>query len=122
YRCTVRRQSTARRIDAKSGDVMFCPRRAVTWSAAAARNIKIASRCMRPGILYGRGERDRRTLEQLRARDIHVVVREISPDICIERNLVGRRLGARQFGRGNAARDKRQERPPAEHAPLPWVN
>jgi len=35
-------------------------------------------------------ERDRRTLDQLRARDIHIVMREIGSDICIERELVGR--------------------------------
>ena len=54
YRCTVRRQSTTPRIDAERGDVMFSPGRAITWSAAAGRNIKIASRYVRPGVLHGR--------------------------------------------------------------------
>src|SRR5262249_21003144 len=44
YRRTVRCQSATHRIDGKRGDVMLCPGRAITWSAAAGRNIKIAFR------------------------------------------------------------------------------
>ena len=106
YRRTVRRQSATRRIDAERGYVMLGPGRRGTWCAAAGRHIKIASRCMRPAILHGRRQRDRRTLDQLRTRDIHVVMREIGSDICIERELVGRRLGRSQPGRGNAACNK----------------
>src|SRR3984893_9795071 len=79
YRRTVRREGATRRVDGKRGDVMLGPGRAIAWSAAAGRHIKIASVYMRPGILHGRGQRDRLTLDQLRARDIHVVVREIGP-------------------------------------------
>ena len=42
---------------------------------------------MRPGILYGRGQRYRRVLDQLRARDIYVVMRKIGTHVCIERDL-----------------------------------
>src|SRR5712672_1499485 len=51
YRFAVRRQSATFGVDAKSGDVMLGTGRAITRSAAAARNIKISSRYMRPGIL-----------------------------------------------------------------------
>src|SRR5260370_13441502 len=68
YRFAVRRQSTTFGIDAKSGEVMLGPRRAITPSAAAARHEKIAPRRMWPGILQARGQRDLRALDQLRAR------------------------------------------------------
>ena len=50
---------------------------------------------MRPGILHGRRQRDRLTFDQLRARDIHVVMREIGADVGIERDFLGRRLRGR---------------------------
>src|SRR6202030_3024957 len=52
YRRTVRRESASCRADAKRADVMLGTCRAITWSAAAGRNIKVASRYMRPGILH----------------------------------------------------------------------
>ena len=92
----------ARRIDAERGDVMLGPGRAITGSAAAGRDIQIASRCMRPGILHAGRQRDGLSLDQLRARDIHVIVRQIGPDVCIERDLSGRRLSGSQSGAATA--------------------
>ncbi len=106
YRFAVRRQSATFGIDAKSGDVMLGAGRAITRSAAAGRNIKIAPRRMRPGILHARGQRDLRALDQLRARDIYIVMREIGSDICIERGLLRRLLGGSQSRCGHAACDK----------------
>src|SRR5262252_10569650 len=93
YRCAVWRESASCRVDQKRGDVVLGPGRAITGSAAAGRNIEIASRYMRPCVLHGRGQGDRLTLDQLRAGDINVVVSQISPNVCIERDLVGRGLG-----------------------------
>ncbi len=106
YRCPVRGESAAGRIDAQGGDVMLRPGSARAGSAAAGRHIQIASRDMRPGILHARRERDRLTLEQRGARDIHVIVRQIGPDIGIERDLLGRRLRDRPSRGGQAAGDK----------------
>ena len=106
YRRTVRCQSATRGIDGKCGDVMLGPSRTVTWGAAAARDIEIASRCMRPGILHGRRERDRLTLDQLSTRDIDVVMCEIGAHACIERDFLRRRLGGSQSRCGHAACDK----------------
>src|SRR6516162_4335230 len=99
YRCTVRRQRAVLRINGERGDVMLGPRRAVTRSAAAGRNVKMASRDMRPGILDTSGQPDRATLDQF-ARDIDVEVRQFGSDICIERDLLRRRLGGRWVGHG----------------------
>src|SRR5215475_516619 len=99
--------------------MMLGTSRPITRSTAAARHIKIASRSMRPGILHGRGQCDRLALDQLRARGVNIVVREIGSHIRIERDLVRRRLGRRQFGHGNAACDKRQERSAGEHSTPP---
>ena len=115
YRLAVLGESAARRIDAERGDVMLGPGRAITGSAAAGRDIQIASRCMRPGILHARRQRDRFSLDQRRARDIDVVVREVGPDVGIERDLPGRLLGGSQSGRGDAAGGERQESSAVEH-------
>ena len=80
--------------------------RAITRSAAAGCNIKIASRYMRPGVLHSGRQRDGCTLDQLGARDIYVVMREVGSHVCVERDLLGRRLGGSQFRCGQAACDK----------------
>src|SRR6266545_7355576 len=54
YRCPVRGESTAGRIDAKGGDMMLSPGSAIAGSAAAGCHIQIASRDMRPSILHAR--------------------------------------------------------------------
>src|SRR5215469_8236770 len=92
---------------------------AVAGGAATARYIEIASRRMRPGILYGCRQRDRLTLDQLRARDIYIVMREIGPDVCVERDFLGPLLGESQSGRGHAACDKRQKSSAAQHGTPP---
>ena len=106
YRCPVGGECPAGWIDAQGGDVMLRPGSARAGSAAAGRHIQIASRDMRPGILHARRERDRLTLEQRGARDIHVIVRQLGPDIGIERDLLGRRLRDRPSRGGQAAGDK----------------
>jgi hypothetical protein len=83
YRRTVRRESATRRVDAKRGDVMLGPGRAITWSAAAGRNIKVASRYMRPSILHAGRQGDRRLLDQFRTRDIDIVMRQVGADVGI---------------------------------------
>src|ERR1700720_331690 len=88
YRRTVRRESATRRVDAKRGDVMLGPAPAITRSAAAGRNIKVASRYMRPGIWRARRQGDGLSSDQFRARDIDIVMRQVCPDVCIERDLV----------------------------------
>ena len=70
---------------------------------------------MRPGILHVRRERDRLPLEQRGARDIHLIVRQLGPNIGIERDLRGRRLRDRPSRGGQTAGDKRQERSAADH-------
>src|SRR5215471_15803876 len=115
YPCTVRCQGASLRIDAKGGDVMLSPSRAVPGSAAAACDIKIASRCVRPGILHAGRKRDRLTLDQLRAWDIDVVMRKIGPNVCVERDPLGRRLRGSQSRRGNTTCDERKESSAAEH-------
>src|SRR5215831_7379653 len=119
YRYTVRRQRASRGINGECGDVMLGSLGPVAGGAAAARYIEIASRRMRPGILYGCRQRDRLTLDQLRARDIHVVMREIGPDICIERDLLGHLLGGSQSRCGHAACDKRKKTSAAQHGAPP---
>ena len=100
------RERAARGIDAERGDVMLGPGRAVAGSAAAGRDVQIAPRDMRPGILHARGQRDRLSLDQRRARDIDVVVREIGPDVGIERDLARRLLGESQSRARHATRDE----------------
>ena len=85
---------------------MLRPGSALAGSTTAGRHIQIASRDMRPGILHARRERDRLTLEQRCARDIHIIVRQIGPDIGIERDLLGCRLCDRPSRGGHAAGDK----------------
>src|SRR5215472_18539324 len=119
YRCTVRRQRASRGINGECCDVVLGSLGAVAGGAAAARYIEIASRRMRPGILYGCRQRDCLTLDQLRARDIYVVMREIGPDICIECDPLGRLLGGSQSRCGHAARDKRQKTSAAQHGTPP---
>jgi hypothetical protein len=70
---------------------------------------------MRPGILHARGQRNRLALDQLRARDIHVVVREIGPHVCVKRDFSGRRLGRSESRCGHAACDKGQKSSAVEH-------
>lgn len=77
---------------------------------------------MRPGILHPGRQRDCFSFDQLRARDIDVVVREVGPHICIKRDLPGRLLGGRQSGRGDATGSERQEGPAVEHDTAPWID
>src|SRR6266850_523005 len=70
---------------------------------------------MRPGILHPGRQRDCFSFDQLRARDIDVVVREVRPHICIKRDLPGRLLGGSQSGRGDATGGERQEGSAVEH-------
>src|SRR4051812_40061055 len=75
---------------------------------------------MRPGVLHPSRQGDCFSFDQLRARDIDVVVREVGPHICIKRDLLGRLLGGSQTGRGNATGGERQKAPAVEHdTPLP---
>jgi hypothetical protein len=106
YRCTVRRQRASRRINGKCGEVMRGSLRAVAGGAAAGRYIEIASRRMRPGILHGGRQCDRLTLRQLRGCDTYVVMREIGAHVCVERDLLGVRLGGSESRCGHAACDK----------------
>ena len=94
------RERAGRGIDAKCGDMMVGARGSVTGGAAAGRDIKVAPRYMRPGILHARRQRDRPLLDQRRARDIDVVVRELGSHVRIQRDLVGR-LCDRKSGRRN---------------------
>lgn len=96
-------QCTTRRINGERGDMMIGPLRAVTRGAAARRNIKIAPRSVRPGILHPRRQRNRLPLDQLRAGDVNVVMGQVSPDICIERDFLRRRLSLRQSRQSDAA-------------------
>jgi hypothetical protein len=68
--------------------VMVSSLRAVAGGTAAARDIQIPPRCMRPGILHGRRQRDRLALDQLGGREIDVVMREVGSDVRIERKLL----------------------------------
>ena len=109
YRRTVLRQTAALRIDAQRGDVMLGADRARTWSTAAGRNIKITSRCVRPGILHARRQCDRLASGQPCTLYIDVPVRQIRPHVCVERDLWGCGLGGSQSGCGHAASDKCQK-------------
>ena len=77
---------------------------------------------MRPGILHPGRQRDCFSFDQLRARGIDVVVREVGPHICIKRDLPGRLLGGRQSGRGDATSGERQEGSAVEHDTAPWID
>ena len=115
-RRAVRRQGAGRRVDRQRGDVVLGPLSAGAGSTVAARNIEIAPRSMRPGILHTGWQGDRLALHQLASRDIYVVMRQIGPDIGIERDFLRcRRLGGNQSRRRNAARGKCHQRSPAEH-------
>jgi hypothetical protein len=77
---------------------------------------------MRPGILHPGRQRDCFSFDQLRARDIDIVVREVGPHICIKRDLPGRLLGGSQSGRGDATGGERQEGSAVEHDIPPWID
>src|SRR6266566_6322743 len=77
---------------------------------------------MRPGILHPGRQRDCFSFDQLRARDIDVVVREVGPHICIKRDLPGRLLGGSQSGRRDATGGERQEGSAVEHDTPPWID
>ncbi len=109
YRLAVLRQRTARRVDAKRGDVMLGSGLAVTGSAAARRDVQIAPRDMGPRILHARGQRDRVPPDQRCALHVHVVVRELGPHVGIERHLARGLLRGGQAGRGDTAGGERQE-------------
>src|SRR5262245_9529029 len=76
---------------------------------------------MRPGILHPGRQRDCFSFDQLRARDIDIVVREVGPHICIKRDLPGRLLGGSQSGRGDATGGERHEGSAVEHDTPPWI-
>ena len=123
YRLAMLRESTGLRIDRERGDVVLGPLPAITGLAVAARDIEIAPRCMRPGILHARRQRHRVALDQLRLGDINVVMRQIGADIRIQRHLLRRGLlrGSQARGR-DAAGDQRQKRPPADHGFPPMLS
>src|SRR5271165_3041011 len=76
---------------------------------------------MRPGILHPGRQGDCFSFEQLRARDINVVVREVGSDIGIKRDLAGHLLGGSQSGRGDATGGERQEGSTVEHGTPSWL-
>ncbi len=83
-------------VDAIRGDVMLGPRRSVAGCAAAGRDVQVSPRDVRPGVLHTRGQGDRGALGQRGARDVDVVVREIGPDVGVERDLARLWLGGRE--------------------------
>ena len=102
YRRAVRCQSPARRVNGKGRDVMLGAAGGVTRSAAAACDIEIASRRMRPRILHSRRQGYRRPPGRFRAGDVDLVVRQIGTDIGVKRHFLRSRLRDRQSGHGNA--------------------
>jgi len=122
YRFAVRGKRTTCRVDGKCGDVMVGPLGAVTRSAAAGRDIEIAPQCVRPRILHSRRQCNRLSFGQLRTGDIDVVVGQIGPDICIERDLAGGRLSRSSSRHDDAPGNERQECPAGEHALLPKID
>jgi hypothetical protein len=99
-------EGAADRVDAKRGHVMLGARRSVSGRAAAGRHVQIAPRDVRPGVLHAGGQGNGGALRQRGARDVDVVVREIGPDVGIERDPARLRLGERGSRRAHAGRDQ----------------
>ena len=87
-RCAMRTQRASRRIDRQCGHVVRVSGRPHARRAVAGGDIKEPPRGMRPGILHVRRQADRVTARQRRGSHIHIVMRQLRPDIGIQRNLV----------------------------------
>jgi len=105
-RLTVPGERATGGVDAKRGDVMLGPRRSVSGCAAAGRDVQIPPRDVRPGVLHASGQGDGGALGQRGARDVDVVMREIGPDVGVERDLARLRLGERDSRCAHATRDQ----------------
>ena len=122
YRLAMLFQGAGRGIDREGGDVMLGAGAPVSGRAAAARDIEIAVRGMRPGVLHARRQRHRFALCQRHAVHIHVVMREVGSDIRVKRDLArGRLLRRRQFGRRQTGCGHRDESSAADHRIPPGV-